>query len=169
MPFEDHEERLLPEILLSLLRSPCSSHSLQLSSRSFLLTPLNTKICSHRDLKEIGQCLRNSTQHSWAHVGCPIPLCKWHWAGKWCLLMGDAFFLLAWSGKRQLLCSLLVRKHTHTSLKVCTSRLGMHRTTKWRVTPDNAEVASAEMGSNTGCHLRAASRWLVQVTLCRVS
>lgn len=89
MHLEDYEERLHPEMLLSLLPSLCSSHSLQLSSWNLLWTPLKTKISSHRDLTEIRQCLRKIQPSIAGHM----------WVANSWLSMGDEFFLLAWSGK----------------------------------------------------------------------
>lgn len=94
---------------------------------------------------------RNSTQHSWACVVCPVPLCKMAWGRRTVTLKERCTSAGLVREASQLLCSLFVRKQIYTSAKVCTSRLGMHSTKKGRVSPDNAEEASSEMQSNTGC------------------
>lgn len=170
IPLEDYEERLLPEMLLSLQPSPCSSHSLQLSRWNLLWAPLNTKICSHRDLTEIRQYLREIQPSIAGHMWVANSTVQMAWGRKTVTLNGRCTFSTGLVREAlQLLCSLLVRKHICTSPKVCTSRLGMHSTKKCRVSPDNAEVLRGSAIQAVIVHLCAASCWVVQVTLCRVS
>lgn len=140
--------------LLFQLPSPCSSHYFQLSSCSFLLTPSHlTQMHAATDTSQkLGNVWRKfnparlgirGLPNSTAQTALQRKIATLNWRYTFCtgLVRDDA----------QLLCSLLVRKHIHSSPKVRTGRLVTRSTRKCRVSPGNTDVASSEMGSNTGC------------------